>query len=206
MLNMAKQTKVFISVLVIFFISASNTYAIEPEEKEKHSNLTKGVFLVASNKLQYSPLAKTVIYVTQHDTAGTSGFIINQATDLLINQAFPETQASKSTNKILYFGGPLHSKYLFMLTQTQFSRGLHAINKNIYFGAGEEVKMRLRSENKRDKIRIYAGFMSWGPHQVDDEISKGDWIITPAPSEQLFSKDTTKLWENLTRRWAGSWI
>ncbi len=206
MLNMAKKTHVFFGIFIIAFISAGNTHAIEPEEKEKHSNLAKGVFLVASNQLQYSPLAKTVIYVIQHDTAGTSGFIINQATDLLINQAFPETQASKSTNKTLYFGGPLHSKYLFMLTQTQFAPGLHAINKSVYFGAGEEVKMRLRSENKRDKIRIYTGFMSWGPQQVDDEITNGDWIITPAPNEQLFSEDTTKLWENLTRRWTGSWI
>ena len=178
----------------------------ESNKKSKHSNLTKGIFLVASEQLQHSPMSKTVIYITQHDDAGTSGFIVNRPTNLQINQAFPETHASPSTNKMLYFGGPLHSRYLFMLTQTQFAHGLHAIKSNIYFGAGEEVQMRLRSENTRDKIRTYAGFMSWGPEQLIEEIDRGDWILTPASIDQLFNQDTTKLWKNLVKRWGGSWI
>jgi len=107
---------------------------------------------------------------------------------------------------MLYFGGPLHSTYLFMLTQTQFSHGLHSIKDDIYFGAGDQVKMRLRSDNKRDKIRAYAGFMSWGPDQLDQEITNGNWLLTPAPIEQLFDQDTSKLWKTLYQRWGGSWI
>ena len=204
MLNISIFSKFVLGIFLIF--SVSTIYSAEIDENKKSSNLNKGIFLIASDKIKHSALGKTVIYITQHDDAGTSGFIVNRPTNLLINQAFPETQASNITNKVLYFGGPLHSQYLFMLTQTQFTHGLHYIQKNVYFAAGEEVKMRLRSDNKRDKMRTYAGFMSWGPNQVDDEISKGEWIIAPATIEQLFADDTSQLWKNLHQRWGGSWI
>lgn len=204
MLNISTYTKLILSLLILFFISAS--CLADTDKKKKHSNLEKGVFLVASEQIQNSPLGKTVIYITQHDDAGTSGFIVNRPTNLQINQAFPETHASESTNKLLYFGGPLHTTYLFMLTQTQFGHGLHAIKNDIYFGAGEQVQMRLRSDNKRDKIRTYAGFMSWGPTQLNEELARGDWVLTPATIEQLFIQDTSKLWETLYKRWGGSWI
>jgi len=204
MLNISTFNKFILSLFLLFSISA-NVYS-ESNKSDKLKNLGKGVFLVASDQMGYSALANTVIYLTQHDNAGSSGFIVNRPTDLQINQAFPETHATKSTNNLLFFGGPLHTKYLFMLTETQFSHGLHSIKKDIYFGAGEEVTMRLRSENKRDKIRTYAGFMSWGPDQLSREIEKGDWLLAPASTDQLFTQDTSKLWEILHKRWAGSWI
>jgi len=204
MLNISTLSRFILSFIIIFSFSVNSN--AETDKKSKYSNLTKGIFLVASEQLQNSPMSKTVIYITQHDQAGTSGFIVNRPTNLHINQAFPETHASASTNKMLYFGGPLHTRYLFMLTQTQFTHGLHAIKSNIYFGAGEEVQMRLRSENTRDKIRTYAGFMSWGPEQLTAEIDRGDWILTPASIDQLFKQDTTKLWKDLVKRWGGSWI
>ena len=204
MLNIPKYLRFIPGLLIIFSFSASSI--AETDKKESQSNLKKGIFLVASEKIDNSPLAKTVLYITQHDHAGTSGFIINRPTNVKINKAFPKIHATDSTNKMLYFGGPLHTAYLFMLTQTKFSHGLHAINNDIYFGAGDQVKMRLRSENKRDKIRAYAGFMSWGPEQLEKEISRGDWVLTPAPTEQLFIEDTSKLWKTLYKRWGGSWI
>ncbi|HFE38450.1 MAG TPA: YqgE/AlgH family protein [Gammaproteobacteria bacterium] len=204
MLNISAFSKLILSIPLLLFVTG--TCLAETSNNNTQSNLKKGVFLVASDKIKHGALGKTVIYITQHDAAGTSGFIVNRPTNLLINQAFPEIHASKVTNKTLFFGGPLHSQYLFMLTKTQFTHGLYAVKQGIYFGAGEEVKMRLRSNNKRDKIRTYAGFMSWGPGQVANEITNGDWVVAPASLEQLFIDDTSNLWRELYHRWAGSWI
>lgn len=206
MLNIPSSSK--FSLIIFIFVSNSlfSTFSSAEPSKKMESNLHKGVFLVASEKLSSSPMGKIVIYITQHDHAGTTGFIVNRPTQLKINKAFPKTNASNSTNNMLYFGGPLHTTFLFLITQTQFSHGLHPIINDIYFGAGEQVTMRLRSDNKRDKIRTYAGFMNWGPEQLDEEINKGDWILTPAPLEQLFSQDTSTLWQSLYKQWGGSWI
>jgi len=185
-------------------LSFFNTAYAEQNKRKKHGNLSKGVFLVATDKLDGFSMKKSVIYITQHDQAGTSGFIVNRPTNLTINEAFPDTHASNSTNNTLYFGGPLHSQYLFILTQTDSPQGLYPINQQVHFGTGEEMKTRLHSETT-DIIRTYAGFMTWGPGQLEAELDNGDWILAPGNVKQLFAEDTSDMWRTLYRLWAGSW-
>lgn len=162
---------------------------------------------MASEDLDYTSMRHTVIYLIQHDEGGTSGVIINRPTNLTINEAFPETHASNKGNGTLFFGGPLHTQYLFMLTETGFTQGLHAIDQGIYFGTGEEIKLRLQAEKTPDKMKTFAGFMSWGPGQLESEISEGIWIMAPAKKQQVFNAEAEDaLWNALYKRWAGSWI
>jgi len=202
--DMSKYLKHSLALLTIVLVAFSmNSFA---ESAKKYGNLTKGIFLIATDGLEYTSLNKTVIYITQHDKSGTSGLIINRPTKLDINEAFPETHASDTTNETLYFGGPLHTKHMFMLTETDFSQGLHPVNQNVYFGTGKEMTVRLQSDNNRDKIRTFAGFMSWGPEQLESELDSGNWVMAPGNPTQLFTKDGDDLWKTLYRRWAGSWI
>lgn len=193
----------FILICLAIMLACNSSFA-ETGKKKIHGNLNKGVFLVATDKLDGFSLKKSVIYITQHDESGTSGFIVNRPTNLSINEAFPETHASKSTNSTLYFGGPLHSQYLFILTQTDTPNGLYPINQQVYFATGDEMKNRLHAETK-DIIRTYAGFMSWGPGQLEDELTSGNWVLAPGNIKQLFSNDTSEMWKSLYRQWAGSW-
>ena len=190
-------------LLTALIAFSSSSFA---ENSKKYGNLKKGIFLIATDNLEYTSLNKTIIYVTRKGDEGATGFIINQPTQLTINEAFPDTHASDTTNKTLYFGGPLHTKFTFILTETDFTHGLHQVNQNIYLGAGEEMETRLQSDNSRDKIRTFAGFMSWGPEQLEAELDQGDWVMAPGNPNQIFSKDGDELWKTLYRRWAGSWI
>jgi len=200
-LNLLKSSA---ALLCLIFLLTSMNVIAEAGKKKKYGNLNKGVFLVATDNLNGFSLNKSVIYITQHDHSGTSGFIINRPTNLTINEAFPETNASASTNNTLYFGGPLHSQYLFILTQTNAVEGLYSVNRQVYFATGAEMKSRLHSDTD-DIIRTYAGFISWGPGQLENELSAGDWILAPGNTQQLFSDDTSSLWKDLYRLWAGSW-
>lgn len=173
-------------------------------KKKPHGNLSKGVFLVATNNLDGFSLKNAVIYITQHDASGTSGFIVNRPTNLTINEAFPQTNASDKTNNTLFFGGPLHSQYLFILTKTNRPSGLYAVSHSVYFATGDEMTSRLHSDSQ-DIIRTYAGFMSWGPGQLEEELTNGDWVLAPGNTKQLFADDTSEMWKNLYRLWAGSW-
>lgn len=203
----APQTNNQILSIVIFslmMLLAFNTSFADSGKKKIHGNLNKGVFLVATEKLNGFSLNKAVIYITQHDESGTSGFIVNRPTNLTVNEAFPDAHASNSTNNTLYFGGPLHSQYLFILTQTKTPQGLYPINRQVYFATGPEMENRLHSETQ-DIIRTYAGFMSWGPGQLESELTAGDWILAPGNIKQLFADDTSEMWSTLYRLWAGSW-
>lgn len=193
-----------LAFICLCLLLIANINFAEAAKKKPHGNLSKGVFLVATDKLNEFSLKKSVIYITQHDSTGTSGFIVNRPTNLTINEAFPDTHASNTTNNTLYFGGPLHSQYLFILTQTEENDGLYSVSRKVYFATGEEMKSRLHS-NTTDVIRTYAGFMSWGPGQLEEELNAGDWVLAPGNTKQLFGEDTSEMWKTLYRLWAGSW-
>lgn len=192
-------------VTLLTCIISAYAYAESPDNT-KLKNLNKGIFIVANEQLDYTSLRHTVIYVIQHDDAGTSGIIINRPTNLTINEAFPEVKASEALNQTLNFGGPLHTQYLFMLTQTKFTHGLFEVSQGVYFGTGDELKMRLQAEKTIDKTKVFGGFISWGPGQLENDILKGNWIITPGNPDEIFSDNAEKLWAVLHDRWAGSWI
>lgn len=193
---------IYFITLYLFSVSAF----AESADNNEFKNLHKGIFLVASDQLDYTSMRQTVVYVIQHDEGGTSGVIINRPTNLSINEAFPETDASNNGNGTLFFGGPLHTQYLFMLTETKFTQGLFAIDQGIYFGTGDEIKMRLQADKSIDRMRTFAGFMSWGPGQLENELTDHVWIMAPATVHEVFNTDPEKLWAALHKRWSGSWI
>lgn len=190
---------------MLLFATTNSAHASSPDDYIlKH--LEKGIFIIASKKLDNTSLEKTVIYLIQHSDKGSTGIIINRPTNVTINDAFPDTGASAACNGILHFGGLLHTSFLFMLTKTGFTNGLFEVKDGIYFGTGEAIKIRLQAKKTIDKTKTYAGFMSWGPDQLEEELKHNTWIMTPANTKSIFSKNTANLWQVLYNRWAGSWI
>ena len=55
-------------------------------------------------------------------------------------------------------------------------------------------------------MRIYAGYAGWIPGQLDAELARGDWIVTPADTESIFEAPPDEVWQELMRRNAGRWV
>ena len=45
-------------------------------------------------------------------------------------------------------------------------------------------------------FRVYVGHAGWGPGQLDAELARGDWLVTPADADSLFV-DVEQLWRHL---------
>ncbi len=211
--------KLTMALLCLIFLSTQNGYAIQSSTKDKpaassklkpfsfkqNSKLEKGVFLVATKALDNSAFNQSVVYVTQYDSSGTYGLIINRPLPMAVNEIVPEAKKSGDENN-LFFGGTMHARYLFILTKTNEATGLHPVNHGIFFGAGPEIVSRLEKSDNQYSIRTYAGFSSWGPGQIEQKIKNGDWLVIPANSEQLFNENPELLWTQLYKNWVGDWI
>jgi len=211
--------KLTIALSCLIFLFTQSSYATQSSAKDKSSTndelksfsfkknlkLEKGVFLVATKTLDNSPFDKSVIYVTQYSSSGTYGLIVNRRLPMTVNEIVPEAKKSGDENN-LFFGGPMHARYLFILTETNEAAGLHPVNHGIYFGAGPAIVPRLEKSDNRHSIRTYAGFSSWGPGQIEQEIKSGNWLVIPANSEQLFNRNPELLWTQLYKNWGGDWI
>ena len=65
------------------------------------------------------------------------------------------------------------------------------------------VDMRTDPEelaNYVDGVRLFAGYAEWGPGQLNDEIERGDWFVTPALPQDVITPGSADLWVDVMRR------
>ena len=79
---------------------------------KKLSKPGQGSLLVSEPFLLDSYFKRAVVLLSEHDSQGTLGFILNKPTDVKLNEAvddFPEFDVP------LYFGGPVETDTLFYI-------------------------------------------------------------------------------------------
>lgn len=200
--NAVRSTNVYLFFLVLIFTNSTTTFSAPfPNEP-----LTKGVFLIASAHLKGSSFEKTVIFLTQYSKYGAMGIAINRPSRLKISDAFPSLKSTKAREQ-LYLGGPVHPKSVLVLIKSTNSQTIPAIIEDVYVSGGHQTQKYLtEAEENNDVVRVYAGYAGWSPGQLEAEIQRGDWFITKADTSFIFEKETTDLWQRLTKSESGQWI
>ena len=107
---------------------------------EKNQLVKKGVFLVAKRKLHGTSFQQTVILITHYSEKEVMGFTINRATDVLLSQLFPDVGPLKQNTDLLYLGGPVHPKKIFVLVRTkQPKEGMNNVIDDVYFSSVKDA-------------------------------------------------------------------
>lgn len=196
----------FFSLLLLFSISIMPITVFADKHDIQYNQLEVGTLLIATDKLANSEFHHSVVYVTQHSEHGTYGVIINKPTHMTVNEAMPDDKQLKEPSK-LYFGGPMHATFLFVITEDQEHEELHQLIDGLYFGAGDKTTIEVNSTAATHTVtRTFIGFSNWGPGQLDKEIKSGVWLLAPGTKKDIFDKDPEALWTKLTRQWSGDWI
>ena len=156
--------------------------------------------LLISEPFNPEPSSKrSVVIISQHNTKGTIGFIINKPTPLKIGDAlddFPEFDAP------VYWGGPIKLDSIYYVHSIRNLPGSKKISEGIYWGGDyEQLKVMIESgEVTTDQIKFIAGFACWVPHQLEDEILHDNWWITPADTHSALIEEPTTVWGSVLRK------
>jgi putative transcriptional regulator len=169
---------------------------------EKSLLVKKGAFLVAKRKLHGSSFQQTAILITHYSEKEVMGLAINRPTDIPLNQAFPDVRPLKHNTDLIYLGGPVRPKTMFVLLRTkQPKKDMHHVMDDVYFSS---VKSAF-SPPSHKITRTFAGYAGWTPRQLQNEINRGDWQVVHARPDFIFEKDTSTLWKRLFKKWSGKW-
>jgi len=190
--------RLLLPALLLLFL-AGQVWAGEAEKDDG-----KSVFLVATDQLDGTGFAKTVVLMVHFGgRGGTTGLTINRPSDLTLKEAFPNIERLRDSNDALYLGGPVGSQSVFVLLRTkQPKKGMMRLIKDIYFTPGHQIL----AEAMEGESRAYAGYAGWAPGQLQAEIDRGDWRVIRRDPDIIFDEDTADLWQQLSRRWSGNWI
>ncbi len=162
-----------------------------------------GTLLVSATDLTEQSFRRTVVYIVEHNDAGSLGVIINRPSETPVRDVLPRWSDLAASPGALYMGGPVKRDAALCLatvkvgTAIDRSAGLRRVD-------GRVALLDLDSDPDViapmvEGIRVFAGYAGWTFGQLEGELERGDWIVLSAlPSDPIARR--TDLWAEVLRR------
>ena len=172
------------------------------------TELAKGDFIVALPHLKDPNFSKTVVLLIDYGWQGATGLIINRPTDVKLSKVLAEIDGLSRRKGMIYIGGPVIGNWMLMLIKSRSQpEESHHVFDDVYVSSSLAVLQRIIGKARTGElIRVYTGYAGWAPGQLEQEISRGDWLILRADEETIFDKNTADIWPELVRRSSDYWV
>ncbi len=160
-----------------------------------------GQLLVARESMPDPRFQETVIYMIDHDENGAFGLVVNKPRAvgpigaLLDELGIDPGGAAGGRSITLHWGGPVDLDRGFVLHSAEYDVDTtHRVSDEIAVTSGREVLQDIaRGEGPRRSLLLF-GYCGWGPSQLEDELSRGDWAVTDADTELVLGTDHENKW------------
>jgi len=171
-------------------------------------DLAPGTFLVASRRLHDPHFAQTVILLIAYDEQGAQGVVINRPSPIRVSRALPGLPKSKVPSPYIYIGGPVAQTQMRLLVQTDKpSEEMQHVLENVYLsGSPEVLKALMTQAAPTPRFRTFAGYVGWGPGQLEREIERGGWHVFHADVDTIFDPSPGSVWSRLIRQRDLKWM
>ena len=164
-----------------------------------------GMLLVSAPGMFSPEFARTVLLVLEHDADHTLGVVLNRRSEVAVANVMDAGWAELAAKpQAVHIGGPVGAESAVGLGVTAAGAP-----ENPYLNrlANRLVLVDLNASpldvsDFLDGIRIFAGYAEWAPGQLDDEILRGDWFVTPALPSDVVAPAGADLWGDVMRRQA----
>ena len=188
-----------VAVALAALIGLSHTAGAQSPSFRRAAEPKPGTFLYASPDLPDAHFAHTVVVLVTYSPDGAMGVIINRPTEIPAQDAIPDLKDAHGHLSPLYFGGPVDpTRILFMTRGGNPPEGSLKVMDHVFLSwSRNTLDESLKQDPSGGNIRMYAGYAGWGPGQLDAEINRGDWVLSDAEPETIFSDKPTKVWDEI---------
>lgn len=164
--------------------------------------LAKGMFLVAKRHAGGPIFDESVVLLLDHGPGGALGVIINRPTKISLTSLLPDVEALKQRPDRAYFGGPVETDQMLLLFRASDPpTDADRVIGDIYVSSSYQGLRKVVAPGAAvSAYRAYVGYAGWAPRQLEDEVARGDWFITPADANAVFEMEPDKIWPELIGR------
>ena len=154
------------------------------------------IVLLARTELPDSNFKDSAVLVMNNIGPAPAGLIINRPTRIAVSRLFPDVERLAHVSDKVYFGGPVElGSVSFLFRASKEPEHATQVLDGIYISTDEELLRRLLGRDKpMEGLRIFIGYSSWAPGQLEAEIARGDWKLAPAQSETIFNGKSGHPW------------
>ena len=182
--------------------------AVSPDSRAPNTSLARGMFLIAGRGLGDPNFSRSVVLLLEYDATGALGLIVNRPTAVQLTELLPEVEELKDRDDLVYLGGPVSKNHIVVLMRTaQHPPQAGRVFADTYVSSNmETLKQAVSMSRDGGSFRAFIGYAGWGPGQLDQEVSRGDWHIAPADEAMVFDRASGEIWPELIEKHSGQWV
>ncbi|SIR99473.1 YqgE/AlgH family protein [Williamsia sterculiae] len=163
-----------------------------------------GTALVSATDLSEPTFRRTVVYIIEHNDAGSLGVVINRMSQTAVHNLLPSWTDIAASPRAVFVGGPVKQDSALCMgvvrrgVDPDLVPGLRPVN-------GRVVLVDLDTDpdllaGQVEGVRIFAGYSGWGIGQLEDELARDSWIVASAMPGDLLASPQTDVWSAVLRR------
>ena len=177
-------------------------------EIKNDKKASKGRILISEPFLTDSYFKRSVVFLTEHTSEGSVGFVLNKPIELNIQdvlEGFPDIGSGFS------LGGPVNTNTVhYIHTLGNIIPESVAVKDNIYWGGNFDAirDLLLKKKIKSEEIRFFLGYSGWTANQLEKELKDNAWLVAEIHCNSImkgihpdFWKEVLKSMENKYKVW-----
>lgn len=172
------------------------------ENAQSKAPESRSVLLIANEEMADPRFRETVVLVTRHGRSrSTIGVIVNRPFEVTLDQVFSDAAVGSTAHR-LHYGGPVAQGQIVFLLRGDVppKAAIHLAEKLYISSDGHSLRRILQQPPPADRLRVFDGFASWAPGQLEREVERGDWYLLPVDVDILFTDPADGLWQRLLRQ------
>lgn len=165
-----------------------------------------GQLLVATPALRDPNFERTVVLLVAHEEGGALGVVLNRATEVAVSDVLQGWAGLARDPAVVFEGGPVQPEAAICLARTRPGASPPRRGYQPVSGVIGTVDLSSDPEALRDTVegvRVFAGYASWSPAQLEAEIESGSWFVFDALPGDAFVPRPDDLWPMVLRRQGG---
>jgi putative transcriptional regulator len=164
-----------------------------------------GDLLIASAQIQDPRFYHAVILILQHNQDGAFGIVINHPlaseTVASLLAAIGVDDETVEGDIPVFSGGPVQPEFGFVVHSAEYRRSeTLAVDGKVAMTASKEALKDIGHHHGPRKFFFALGYAGWGAGQLEGEIARKDWFVTPEDPALVFDPDSSKVWDRALAR------
>lgn len=171
------------------------------------SGYLAGKLLVASPAMGDPRFAQSVILICAHDSSHAFGLVVNSPLpDLTLGEVLSQMDVKRVPASIagthVLWGGPVEEGNGFVLHSLDFTlpEKTLRVGPDLGFSASRDALLAMAEDNPPACSLLALGMASWGPGQLDQELTENAWLVAEADPELIFNEDHGGKWNRALAR------
>lgn len=152
------------------------------------SSSLSGQLLVSLPSMRGDYFSHTVTLLIEHNDEGAFGLVTNKPLDATMISMLEEQEILSEDEVSLLETGPVEQNRLFFLhSNDRVYEGSLAINDELTLSTSNDLIDDLKAHTGPQYCFGGLGYAGWAGGQLEDEIRRDVWLVTPYVSGILFS-------------------